>query len=164
MMRHDCFWLLHTRCPQVATKQSRAAGSANNVDPYPGAHELVLITKGGACSQVVIKHFWGAQWPCVCCRRGQEPMMTPWSEWWWRAVRWTCSTSELSSGNCLPAPCFPWSRYRHTLTVAHIWWTCYYSPMNRLFISSIFLCVRLKGDTGGDYRKALLLLCGGDDA
>lgn len=28
---------------------------------------------------------------------------------------------------------------------------------------SIFQPV-LQGDTGGDYRKALLLLCGGDDA
>ncbi|XP_051802063.1 annexin A5b [Acanthochromis polyacanthus] len=36
------------------------------------------------------------------------------------------------------------------------------SHFRRLFASSLHSMIR--GDTGGDYRKALLLLCGGDDA
>lgn len=36
------------------------------------------------------------------------------------------------------------------------------AEFRRMFPSSLFSMI--KGDTGGDYRKALLLLCGGDDA
>ncbi|XP_068444844.1 annexin A5b [Clinocottus analis] len=36
------------------------------------------------------------------------------------------------------------------------------SEFRKLFACSLFSMI--KGDTGGDYRKALLLLCGGDDA
>ncbi|KAM3623727.1 uncharacterized protein V6R79_014956 [Siganus canaliculatus] len=36
------------------------------------------------------------------------------------------------------------------------------ADFRRLFACSLFSMI--KGDTGGDYRKALLLLCGGDDA
>ncbi|XP_070783017.1 annexin A5b isoform X2 [Enoplosus armatus] len=36
------------------------------------------------------------------------------------------------------------------------------AEFRRLFACSLFSMI--KGDTGGDYRKALLLLCGGDDA
>lgn len=36
------------------------------------------------------------------------------------------------------------------------------TEFRRLFACSLFSMI--KGDTGGDYRKALLLLCGGDDA
>ncbi|XP_070834569.1 annexin A5b isoform X2 [Chaetodon trifascialis] len=36
------------------------------------------------------------------------------------------------------------------------------SEFRRMFARSLFSMI--KGDTGGDYRKALLLICGGDDA
>ncbi|XP_041821732.1 annexin A5b isoform X2 [Chelmon rostratus] len=36
------------------------------------------------------------------------------------------------------------------------------AEFRRMFAKSLFSMI--KGDTGGDYRKALLLLCGGDDA
>lgn len=42
--------------------------------------------------------------------RVQELMTTPWSEWWWAAVRWTCWTSELHSERCLPVLFIAWSR------------------------------------------------------
>lgn len=115
--------------------------------------------------------------------RVQELMTTPWSEWWSAAVRWTCWTSELHSEGCLPVLFIPWSRYKNNIQhrkyrqsqvntflfinvyfEIHIWTkaTVGHWVVMATFIS-IFQPV-LQGDTGGDYRKALLLLCGGDDA
>lgn len=57
---------------------------------------------------------------CILCflLRVQALTITPWSEWWWLAVRRTCWTSELSSGGCSLALCIRWSRYTHNIFTA----------------------------------------------
>ena len=57
-------------------------------------------------------------------------------------------------------------KHTHTHTYTHTF-TNYYADIQSMVLSVCFcmcVCVRaLQGDTSGDYRKALLLLCAGDD-